>query len=200
MEAEYGELGAYGVVSVNLALGAQRAVHLVGRHVQEAEAFAGGAFEAAPVVARAFEQAQGADHVGLHELGRAVDRAVDVRFGGEIHDGIGLVFGQQLRHQRAVADVALYENVTRITLQRGQRIEVAGIGELVQVDHAQAVGHRLQHEIRADETGAAGDQQGPGMKGWVVHCTFFGVIWANIRQRMVRPWLVLFDGKRQARA
>jgi hypothetical protein len=101
--------------------------------------------------------------------------------------------GQQPSYQGTVADVALHEDVTMIASERGQRIQITGIGEHVQVDDLQAVGCRLQHEIRTDETGSAGDEQGGGVIRWAVHCTFFGVIWANIRVRMVRPSRVSFE-------
>jgi hypothetical protein len=38
---------------------------------------------------------KGADDVGLDEVFRAVDRAVDVRFGGEVEDRARLVLRQQ---------------------------------------------------------------------------------------------------------
>src|SRR5690606_22844696 len=84
-------------------------------------------------------------------------------FGGEIEDRVGLVFGQQAVQQPAVADVALDEDVVRVPLQWFQRVPVSGVGEQVQVDHAHAAGNRVQHEVRADESGAAGDEPGgPG--------------------------------------
>jgi hypothetical protein len=41
-----------------------------------------------------------------------------VALGGEVHDGARAVLGQQAVDQRAVADVALHEDVARIALQR----------------------------------------------------------------------------------
>jgi len=47
------------------------------------------------VEARGFEEAESAQEIGLdHRLGRN-DAAVDVRFGGEMHDGVGLGLGDQ---------------------------------------------------------------------------------------------------------
>ena len=43
--------------------------------------------ERRPVGARLFEQAEGADDVGLDEIRRPVDRAIDVAFRREMHDG-----------------------------------------------------------------------------------------------------------------
>ena len=47
-----------------------------------------------------------------------------------------LVLGKQAVERRAVADIRLGENVTRIVLDRRQRLAIAGIGQLVDVDDA----------------------------------------------------------------
>jgi hypothetical protein len=56
------------------------------------------------------QQHLGADHVGADEVGGAVDRAVHVGLGGEVHDLV--VPGHQLVDQFGVADVALDETST----------------------------------------------------------------------------------------
>jgi len=82
-----------------------------------------------------------------------------VRFGREIDHRARLVLGQQAVEQRAVADVALDEDVARIVLERGQGLEIAGVGELVEVDDRfVALGDPVEDEIGADEAGAAGNQ------------------------------------------
>src|SRR3546814_5209466 len=75
-------------------------------------------------------------------------------------DLVGPVLGQQAVDQVAVADVALDENMRRVVLQRRKRIEVARVREGVEVDHADAAGDRLEHEIAADEAGSAGYKPG----------------------------------------
>src|SRR3546814_9962348 len=124
--------------------------------MQEAERIRRIAFQCFPGVARGFQQRQRAHDVGLHEGARAVDRAVDVALGGEVDHRVGPVLGQQAVDQVAVADVALDENMRRVVLQRRKRIEVARVREGVEVDHADAAGDRLEHEIAADEAGSAG--------------------------------------------
>ena len=57
--------------------------------------------------ARAGGQQLGAHHVGLEERRRAVDGAVHVRLGGEVHHRV--VPGDQVGEQRPVADVAADE-------------------------------------------------------------------------------------------
>ena len=42
----------------------------------------------------------------------------------------------------------------------GQRVAIAGIRQLIEVHHPDAVAHRAEYEIAADESGAAGDQPG----------------------------------------
>ena len=47
-----------------------------------------------------------------------VDRAVDVRFGGEVDDRARPVLAQQRADQRGVADVAAHEHVPRVARER----------------------------------------------------------------------------------
>jgi hypothetical protein len=49
------------------------------------------------------------------------------------------------------------EHVARIANQARQRVEVAGEGQRDQVDDLDPGADRLEHEIAADEPGAAGD-------------------------------------------
>ncbi len=123
----------------------------------EAEGGLAGVIEAHPVTAGGFEQGEGAVHVGAHEVARAVDGAIDVALGGEMDDGAGLVLGKQAVDQLTVADVALHEDMPRVALQGGEVLQVARVGEGIQIDH-RLVAHRepVQYEVCADEAGAAG--------------------------------------------
>jgi len=87
----------------------QVAVHLVGGDVVEAEGLAALGRQALPVGAGGFEQLIGADDVGLDEFGRAVDGTVDVRFGGQVHDGVRLEVQQRLADPLTIGDVGLEE-------------------------------------------------------------------------------------------
>jgi len=91
-----------------------------------------------PIVTNRFKQSQGANHIGLDECARTVDRAIHMAFGGEIQHCIGLVLLQQARDQGAIADIALHENMVVVTLQRCQRVQVSRIGQGVQIDHTNA--------------------------------------------------------------
>ena len=87
-----------------------------------------------------------------------VDRAVDVRLGGEVDDRVAAL--DRRRDGVAVVDVALDE----LDAVRRQALEVLappGVGELVEHAHrvVRVLGEPAAHEVRADEPGAAGDEQ-----------------------------------------
>jgi hypothetical protein len=108
-----------------------------------------------------FEQHVGALDVGLDEVARAVDRAVDVRLGGEVDHAGRPVGDEQLVQCRAVADVGVAEHMARVAGQVRERFEVAGVGQLVDVDDAPvAFGDQQANQGGADEAGAAGDEEG----------------------------------------
>jgi hypothetical protein len=135
----------------------KRAVDLVGRDVHEDEVFARLALKRLPIAARAFEKIEGSDDVRLDELGRIVDRTIDVAFGREVHDRAGLVLVQELAHQSAVVDVSAHEDVLLIACERTEIVEVAGIGQLVEIDDGRLLmGEPFEDKVRADETRAAG--------------------------------------------
>ncbi|MCY1389369.1 hypothetical protein D9M71_41640 [compost metagenome] len=91
--------------------------------------------QAQPVGAGAFQQAVGTDDIGLDEGRRAVDGTVHMGFGGQVHHRIGLESGQRLANGLAIGDIRLEKLVARIVGNGGQRLEVAGIGQLVEVQH-----------------------------------------------------------------
>jgi hypothetical protein len=69
------------------------------------------------------------------------------------------MLAQQPVHERPVADVATDEDVGRVALERLQALEIACVGELVQVHHRAALGvGPLEDEVGADEAGGAGDE------------------------------------------
>ena len=82
----------------------------------------------------AVEEAERADYVGLEKrLGR-IDGAIDMRLGGEVGDGVDLVFGEELRDEGGIADVTVGENVARVAREVGEVGGVAGVGEGVEID------------------------------------------------------------------
>ena len=77
-------------------------------------------------------------------------------FGGKMHDGARAVLLQQARQQRGVADVALDKQMARIAVQCIEVAHIAGVGQLVQVQHRLAAARQpAQHEIGTNESGPA---------------------------------------------
>ena len=154
---------AVGFVAVGFGEGrivlGKRAVDFVGGDVEKAEVVLRFGGEAVPVGAHGFEQAEGADDVGLDEIFRAVDAAVNVRLGRKIDDGAGLVLGEQPGDELEIADVALDEVVARVAAQGCEVFEVAGVGERVEVDDG-FIGLRqpVEDEVAADEARCASDK------------------------------------------
>ena len=82
-------------------------------------------------------------------------------FGSEVDDGTRLMSVEQLVEQGAVIDVAFDEDMAQVAGQRLQVGQVAGVGQRVEVDDALvALREPVEHEVAADETGAAGDKNG----------------------------------------
>ena len=79
------------------------------------------------------------------------------------YDEAGYKRGQELvreiSFELAIADVAMCEDVTIVALQPLQRIQIAGIGQLVEIDDRFLLQCKpVEHEIPANETGAARNQ------------------------------------------
>ena len=126
----------------------------------EAESRLRRGIERAPVGERHVEQDVGAQDIGLDERRGAVDRAVDVALGGEMQHGVGLDLVEDLVDRGAVADVDLEMGVPVAGARLGQRLQIAGVGELVDVgDMPVGVADDVADDRRADEPRAAGDQE-----------------------------------------
>src|SRR5574344_1119776 len=82
-----------------------------------------------------------------------------MRLGGKMQHGPWLVLRQQAIEQFAVANVPLHKEVARIALQAVQVVQVACVGELVQIEHRLvAVRQPVQNEIGANKACAACNQ------------------------------------------
>src|SRR5205823_10647646 len=103
-----------------------------------------------------------ARHVGFDEDAGTEDAPVDVTFRCEVEDRLDPVAFDEIAHQLRVGDVALDEDVLRVILQVRERVEVPGVRQLVEVDHGQArtLPPQIADEVRPDESGAPGDQNG----------------------------------------
>ena len=135
---------------------AQRSEHLVGRDVVEAKSL--GLALVRPVGAGGFQHVVGAVDVRLDERAGAVDRAVDVAFGGKVHHRVGPVPGKDAVQRRAVADVGMLERIAGAVSHRRHVRRVRGIGHRVQVHDLVPPRHRKAHHGRADEARPASHQ------------------------------------------
>lgn len=82
-------------------------------------------------------------------------------FGSKVDHRTRAMLSQQAADQIGITDVALHQLVPRIALQAGQGFRISRVSEFVQVDHGLiAGGQPVQHEIGANESGAAGDKKG----------------------------------------
>jgi hypothetical protein len=148
-----GRIGCVGRFFGEKARVAERTVHLVGGDVVEAEAIPALGRQAAPVAARRVKQSVGAKDIRLDERRWAVDGAVDVRLGRQVHHAIGLMLCKNARDFPRIADIDLLEHMAGVPHQAWQRIEVAGIGELVDVDDRHiGFGNELANDRGPDET------------------------------------------------
>ena len=111
-----------------------------------------------PVRPSGHEQFDGPHDVGLHEITRAVNGPVDVRLRREVDDRGRLVAVEKLRHQSTIPDVPPHEDVILAIVDFGERIEIAGVRELIQIDDAKTVGRQLPREATPNETGSASYQ------------------------------------------
>ena len=78
----------------------------------------------------------------------------------EMHDDVGLVALERVAHGAGVADVDFREGVTRMRGDRGEVVEIAGVGQGIEVhDLVVRVGDQVAHHRGSDEAGAAGDEE-----------------------------------------
>ena len=126
------------------------AVHLVGRDLHEPPERGGSP--------RRFEQHEGAEDVGRDELAGAHERPVDVGLGGEMHDDFGRAH-ERPGHVR-IRHVPLDERVARMVDDVLQILHPARVRQLVERRDVpvRMDAERIAHEVRADEPGAAGDE------------------------------------------
>ena len=87
-----------------------------------------------PVSACRLEQAVGADDIGLDKVRRAVDGAVNVGLGRQVHDRLGLEALDDRADRGLVDDIRLDELVAGIGGDALQRFQITGVGQLVEVE------------------------------------------------------------------
>jgi hypothetical protein len=81
-------------------------------------------------------------------------------FGGQMHHRARPMLGEDARERRGVANIGLLEDMPRIVTRRAKRFQIAGIGQLVEIDDGFAgLGNKLANNRRSNKTGAAGDDK-----------------------------------------
>ena len=81
-------------------------------------------------------------------------------FGGEVDHTIDRILLEDLGHGFRVADIGLHEQVVRCFLDVAQVLQVTRVRERIQVDDAvlRVLRDEAAHDVAADESGAAGDE------------------------------------------
>ncbi len=83
------------------------------------------------------------------------NRAVHMAFSSEVYYGLRFVLSEQPPHELAIADITSYKDMSLITVEITQVVEIPGIRELVQVDNGSfGTRYPIQNEIGPDKTGA----------------------------------------------
>ena len=98
-----------------------------------------------------------ADDIGLDELARAVDRTVHVAFRREMHHVRRFELGKHAVELVSIADVSFFELEPVGFRDRGQILQIASVGELV--DHANGIWRvvdDMSGYCRSDKSGSAG--------------------------------------------
>ena len=108
---------------------------------------------------RCIQQHACADDVGMNKVLWRIDAAIDMRFGGEIDDGVKLMLGHQRIHLVGIGDIGFEKfvmiaiflghagevgNVARIS----QRIDICYVSRLVMFQN-------VANKVAADEAAAA---------------------------------------------
>ncbi len=72
------------------------------------------------------------------------------------------MLSQEALHEAPIADVAVHELMVRVRTQRCERVQVACVGERIEIDHPGTAGHRAEYEIATDVSGSPRHQQDSG--------------------------------------
>src|SRR5690606_10549859 len=109
---------------------AQCPVYLVSRNMIEAMLI----ISPLPGATGSVEQVHGADYVGHYKSRGVTDGPVYMRFSGQVNNSIRFFRFKKFADELSVDDIAFDKTVIRPILNILQVFEVAGIGELIQID------------------------------------------------------------------
>jgi hypothetical protein len=126
--------------------------------MEEAEGFLGRIIETIPVDTSGLKEIEGANDVGLDELGGPMDGAINMGLGGKVNDGARLMLRKELRNEYGITDITTSKGMAGVPLDGGEVLEIAGVGELVEVDDGVVLkGDPVEDEVGTDESGTAGN-------------------------------------------
>ena len=116
--------------------------------------------------AGAIEQHARADDIGVNEIERIVDAAVDMRFGREIDDRIKLMLGHERIHLIGICDIG-FEKLVAFAMFFDHAVQ---IGEVARVSEHIDVGHvrrlvmlqNIPNKVAPDESAATGYKDAHG--------------------------------------
>ncbi|MOA33947.1 hypothetical protein D3C78_1552870 [compost metagenome] len=98
----------------------QVAIHLVGGNVVEAKRAFLRLGQGLPIGSSGFQQAVGADDIGLDEVRRAINGAVYMGLGRQMHDGVRLESRQHCTDGWLIDDIGLDEFVAAVVIDAAQ--------------------------------------------------------------------------------
>ena len=110
----------------------------------------------------AIEQHAGADDIGVNEIERRIDAAIDMRFSREVDYGIELMLGHQRVHLVGISDVG-FEKFVALAMFLDHAVEVgqiAGVREHINVAHVRRLVmlQNIPNKVAPDESAATGHQ------------------------------------------
>jgi hypothetical protein len=116
-------------------------------------------FGLAPNSTAGFEKIESANDIGGDEVAGTGNRAIDMGFGGQVHDvGDGVALND-LEHGYFIADIDFLEGVFRMARDGIEIREVTGVGKAVEIDEVfdLRLSNDVVDDVRADEAGTAGN-------------------------------------------
>ena len=109
---------------------------------------------------RAIEQYACSNYIGMNEILRIIDAAIDVRFGREIDHGVKRMLRHQCIHLVGVCDISFEKLVTvAMFLRKTIKIsEIAGVGQDINIrDRGRLVMlQNVANKVAPDESTATG--------------------------------------------
>lgn len=99
----------------------------------EAEGVVG--WQGFPIFPGTFQHHDRTNDIGLNKLCGAVERSVQMRFCGQMHDNVGLIFAEHALDEVAVADIAVHGLVELVLGNGVEDLKITPTDELIEVHH-----------------------------------------------------------------